>query len=56
VIHGDDDRLVPLASGQWYAEVVPNARLEVIADAGHWLQIEQHDRFVELVRAFLTAS
>lgn len=54
VVHGDDDRLVPLASGQWYADVLPNAQLEVIPDAGHWLQIEQHDRFVGLVRAFLT--
>lgn len=56
VIHGDDDRLVPLASGQWYAEVLPQAHLEVIPDAGHWLQIEQHDRFVGLVRTFLIAE
>lgn len=56
VIHGDDDRLVPVASGEWYSRVLPRARLEVMKDAGHWLQIEHHDHFVSLVRNFLTAA
>ncbi len=53
VVHGDTDRLMPLECGEWYAEVLPNARLEVVEKAGHWLQIEHHDLFVELVRDFL---
>lgn len=53
VVHGDTDRLMPLECGRWYAEVLPNARLEVVERAGHWLQFEHHDRFVELVRTFL---
>jgi 2-hydroxymuconate-semialdehyde hydrolase len=56
VVHGDDDRLIPLECGRWYASVLPNSRLEVVADAGHWLQIEHHDRFVALVGDFLTAA
>lgn len=56
VVHGDTDRLMPLACGEWYAEVLPESRLEVIEKAGHWLQIEHHDRFVSLVRDFLTAD
>lgn len=52
VVHGDTDRLMPLECGEWYAQVLPNAQLEVIEKAGHWIQIEHHDRFAALVRDF----
>jgi 2-hydroxymuconate-semialdehyde hydrolase len=55
IVHGDSDRLMPLACGQWYEEVLPNGRLAVVEHAGHWLQVEHHDEFVRLVREFLTA-
>ena len=45
---------MPLECGQWYEKVLPSARLEVIEDAGHWLQIEHHGPFVALVREFLS--
>lgn len=54
VVHGDDDRIVPPAAGQWFADHLPNARLEVFVDTGHWLQIEQAARFGELLRKFMT--
>lgn len=53
VVHGRDDRLMPLECGHWYADAIPGATLEIIDDAGHWLQIEHHDRFRDLVREFL---
>ena len=31
----------------------PNARIETIAGAGHWLHAEQPDRFVDIVLGFL---
>lgn len=52
VVHGDTDRLMPLECGHWYAKVLPNARLEVIEHGGHWLQVEHHDLFRDLVREF----
>lgn len=55
VVHGDSDRLIPLEAARWYHEVLPNSRLEVVEHAGHWLQLEQHDTFVRLVREFLGA-
>lgn len=55
IVHGDTDRLMPLACGEWYADALPDSRLEVVEKAGHWLQIEHPDRFVGLVREFLTA-
>lgn len=34
-------------------EVFPNARLETIADAGHWVQAEQPQAFVKCIMDFL---
>ncbi|WP_329410325.1 alpha/beta fold hydrolase [Nocardia vinacea] len=53
VIHGREDRFVPFQKGQWFFENMPNARLYGIGKCGHWTQIEQHERFVTAVRAFL---
>jgi len=53
LIHGDTDRIIPLEASTWYAKHLPNARLEVIANAGHWLLIEHSDTFARLVRGFL---
>lgn len=53
VVQGDRDRIIPPDCGAWYATVLPDARLEVVEHAGHWLQLEHHERFAGLVRAFL---
>ncbi len=53
LLHGDDDRVVSIESSQWLAEQFPNARLDVFADAGHWLQIEKGPEFVAAVRRFI---
>lgn len=54
VLHGRDDRLIPLAAGQYFAEHLPNARLHVLPHAGHWAMLEQPETFAFLVGAFLT--
>lgn len=53
VVHGDDDRIVLPDAGKYFAEHLPNARLEIFKDTGHWLQLEQGPKFAQLVRAFL---
>jgi len=35
VVHGSEDRIVPLANGRLLAESIPGARLAVLEDAGH---------------------
>jgi len=35
---------------------IPNARLEIIEGAGHRVMFDQPERFVEVVREFLTAE
>lgn len=53
LIHGDTDRIIAPEASQWYADALPNARLEMIENAGHWLQIEHPETFARLVRDFL---
>lgn len=53
LVHGDCDRIIAPAASQWYAQVLPNNRLELVPRAGHWLQLEHRDVFVGLVRGFL---
>ncbi len=53
VVHGTSDRIVSPVSGEWFAAHLPNARLELFADTGHWLQIERPRAFAELLRGFL---
>ena len=47
VIHGAEDRYVPLANAAALAEAIPNAKLRVLADAGHLVFIE---RFADVNR------
>lgn len=53
VIHGRDDRIVPLTVGVDLVRSIPNAQLHVFGKCGHWVQFEQADRFNRLVIDFL---
>lgn len=53
VVHGEGDRLIPIAAGEYFAANLPNVRFERFADTGHWLMIEQPQRFADLLRTFL---
>jgi len=55
IVWGRDDRVVPLECGERYAKALPQARLEVVEGAGHYVEIEQPESLVKLVRAFVTA-
>ena len=56
VVWGRDDRVVPLECGERYAKALPQARLEVVEGAGHYVEMEQPESLVKLVRAFVTAG
>ena len=53
ILHGRQDRMVPLASGEELARRLPNARLEVLDPAGHQFHSEQFERVVRLVLDFV---
>src|SRR5690606_13189537 len=44
LLHGEDDPIVPPEGSRRAASRMPNARLVMIPDCGHWVQLEAHDR------------
>ena len=52
VIHGREDRVIPMATSLRLAELIPNAQLHVFGKCGHWTQIEHSARFARLVTDF----
>jgi pimeloyl-ACP methyl ester carboxylesterase len=54
VVWGDDDRIVPLDCGERYASLLMDARLCVVPDAGHNVDLERPDELTHLVRDFLS--
>jgi pimeloyl-ACP methyl ester carboxylesterase len=56
LVWGAEDRVVPPSAGRRYAELLPNARLEVIDGAGHFLDLEQPDELARLVAEFVSAG
>jgi 2-hydroxymuconate-semialdehyde hydrolase len=54
LIHGLNDEVIPLHSTLRLMELLPNSDAHVIGHCGHWVQIEQRDKFMQQVRGFLT--
>ncbi|MBW0114419.1 alpha/beta fold hydrolase [Pseudonocardia sp. KRD-169] len=55
VVHGRDDRVIPLSSSIRLNELIPRSQLHVFNRCGHWTQIEKGAEFVHLLRGFLPA-
>ncbi len=52
IIHGREDRIIPLTSSYKLFEMIPRAQLHVFGRCGHWTQIEHPVRFNRLVGEF----
>ncbi|MEM7767544.1 MAG: alpha/beta fold hydrolase [Pseudomonadota bacterium] len=53
VLHGDQDRLVPVSSGRRFADVIPGAEIVIYENVGHIPQEEVAAESAEDVRDFL---
>ena len=53
VVVGEDDTLTPVAAARQIVEAIKGARLEIVPEAGHLVNIEQPDRFNRILRDFL---
>lgn len=53
IIHGRDDRVVPLQTSLTLMQWLQRSQLHVFGECGHWAQIEHAQRFVRLVGDFL---
>lgn len=52
ILHGREDRVVPVAASQKMFDLIPNSQLHIFGKCGHWTQIEHAARFQQLVSAF----
>lgn len=53
IIWGRQDPMVPVIHAEKAAKIIPNARLEIIEECGHWSSIEHPQKFDRLVLDFL---
>jgi pimeloyl-[acyl-carrier protein] methyl ester esterase len=53
VIHGGRDRLAPVGAARYMARQLPQARLEIIPEAGHAPFLSHPDLFLEKLRDFI---
>ncbi|HLZ63943.1 MAG TPA: alpha/beta hydrolase [Ktedonosporobacter sp.] len=56
VVWGESDRVIDPEYGRAYAQAFPDARFELIPEAGHLPQIEQPERLLTLVRKFAIST
>ena len=54
IVHGREDRVVPLESSEKLFELIDRSQLHIFGRCGHWTQIEHADRFNRLVGDFLS--
>lgn len=53
MIHGRDDKTVPMEVTLKTASLIPNSRAVILNRCGHWAQVEHADEFNNLVLGFL---
>jgi 2-hydroxymuconate-semialdehyde hydrolase len=56
LIHGREDKVVPLGASLRMFELLPDAELHVFGRCGHWTMIERRDDFNALVLRFFGAG
>jgi pimeloyl-ACP methyl ester carboxylesterase len=56
VLFGTQDRVIPPTMGRVYKELIPDAHLMFVFDAGHALMVERPEAFTEVVADFLVRT
>lgn len=56
LIHGREDRVIPLQTSLTLSQWIANAQLHLFGHCGHWTQIEHAARFNRLVEDFLSEA
>jgi len=54
ILHGRQDKLVPVSWAESAAKIIPGARLRVVDDCGHWFPRDAQDVFIEETLRFLS--
>jgi pimeloyl-ACP methyl ester carboxylesterase len=56
VICGELDKMTPVRANQHLANQIPDAHLELVANAGHMVMLEQPDKVADLLRNFVSQN
>ena len=56
VVHGRDDRVIPMSNSLRLHELIDDSRLHVFGQCGHWVQIEHEAAFNRLISDFLSGT
>jgi pimeloyl-ACP methyl ester carboxylesterase len=56
VVSGDDDPLIPVENARLLATQIPNARLEIVEDAGHLLLWDDPQNLGQRINRFVNAA
>lgn len=56
VIHGESDRLIPVANGKLIAASIPGAKLVLLPHAGHVYQTDQPEASMHAIQEFLAST
>ena len=56
LVWGDRDRIIPVAHGHATHEAVPSSRLEVFEGSGHYPQLDDPERFSDLLSDFIAST
>ena len=56
IVHGREDKVIPLASSYALFSMIQKAQIHVFGQCGHWTQIEHAARFNKLISDFFTEA
>lgn len=56
IVHGDSDRIAPVANARVLGELIPGAKVVILEESGHACSFDQRDRFNQAVLEFLTVT
>jgi pimeloyl-ACP methyl ester carboxylesterase len=56
LVWGERDSLIPVAHGREAHDNVPGSRLEVFADSGHFPQLDEPERFLDVLVDFIDST
>jgi len=56
IIHGRDDRVIPLENALIFNKLIKDSELHIFGNCGHWTQIERAKHFNQLLMNFLSEN
>ena len=55
VVWASEDKLIPIAHGHRYADLIPNAKFATVDDCGHAMYFERPKEFADITAEFISA-